>query len=419
MASRKTYFGIGWPKDPSDAVPGASSTREPEDRSAPTVVDDEKVAEGLKQLRSWYQGDAQQEQNRADSAVPVPYAPQGSGSTGSHARPTAVGHASGSPPAMPRPMAPDPMRATMYGHDVHQFEFPPGPGDATPTPQQPPPPAAVSTALVVADPAARPREMFRQQAETGPGPVGRSTQEPFPMARLGEAQRLVRPGGYRPTPYPPPSTGPRVPLTSKIVFAAGIAAFTGAVLIWLLSGNDPVTASAPPAPPAPVFQTPPAPTPMRTTTATTTATAPAPIPARTSTPAVQTPAFPARTAIAPTRPTASPSSRAPRATPEPIPLVTEPKTDRPAKVRRPKAIEIEKPATDEDAATTAVAASSQTDREPGATDAKDPRALKEAKETKETKEVKAPKESKEAKAAKEPKSRAGDADAPLPPSSLD
>ena len=172
MASRKTYFGIGWPKDPADAIPGAPGTREPEDRSAPTVVDDEKVAEGLKQLRSWYQGDAQQEQNRADSAVPAPYAPQGSGSTGSHARPTAVGHASGSPPAMPRPMAPDPMRATMYGHDVHQFEFPPGPGDATPTPQQPPPPAAVSTALVVADPSRPTARDVPPAGRDGSGPGG-------------------------------------------------------------------------------------------------------------------------------------------------------------------------------------------------------------------------------------------------------
>src|SRR5215203_4467478 len=107
MASRKTYFGIGWPKDPSDAVPGASGPREPEDRSAPTVVDDEKVAEGLKQLRSWYQGDAQQNSNPAEDS-PVPYAPQKSSPAESHARPTAVGHASGSPPAMPRPIAPDP-----------------------------------------------------------------------------------------------------------------------------------------------------------------------------------------------------------------------------------------------------------------------------------------------------------------------
>ena len=87
--------------------------------------------------------------------------------------------------------------------------------------------------------------MYRQQAEAAPGAVGRSTQMPFQLARHGEAQRLVRPGGQKPTPYPPPSSVARVPLTSKLVFAGGIAAFTGAVLIWLLSGNEPETASAP------------------------------------------------------------------------------------------------------------------------------------------------------------------------------
>ena len=234
---------------------------------------------------------------------------------------------------MPRPMAPDPMRATMYGHDVHQFEFPAGTGDATPTPQQPPPqqqpprqptPPGASTALVVADPAVRSRELFLQQAEAA-GAVGRSTQMPFQLAHHGEAQRLVRPGGQKPTPYPPPSSVARVPLTSKLVFAAGIAAFTGAVLIWLLSGNEPETASAPTAPPAAVVQTRPAPAPARARTPTPSAT-PTPAPARAPTPAapaVQPPPLPPRTASAPARAVVSPSLRAP----EPIPLVTEPKTE--------------------------------------------------------------------------------------------
>ena len=47
MVSRKTYFGIGLPKDPTDP----QGTVDPADESQPTVVDDEKVAEGLKQLR--------------------------------------------------------------------------------------------------------------------------------------------------------------------------------------------------------------------------------------------------------------------------------------------------------------------------------------------------------------------------------
>ena len=108
--------------------------------------------------------------------------------------------------------------------------------------------------------------------------------------------------------------------------------------------------------------------------------------------------------------------RAPGAAPEPIPLVTEPKIDRPARVRRQRAVEVEKPAADEEDATTAVATSPQTDKEPPAADAKDPKDLKEAKDTK---EVKAAKDSKDTKAAKETKARQSDPDAPLPPSSLD
>jgi hypothetical protein len=68
-------------------------------------------------------------------------------------------------------------------------------------------------------------------------------------------------------------------------------------------------------------------------------------------------------------------------------------------------VEVEKPAAAEEDATTAVATSPQTD--------------KELKEAKDTKDVKAARDSRETKAAKEPKSRSGDPDAPLPPSSLD
>src|SRR6478735_11983133 len=95
MVSRKTMFGIGLPKDPTDP----QSTVDPADQSQPTVVDDEKVAEGLKQLRSWYQEASHEEDTRrvvappaqgapAPASVqvsPAPVAPQ--------ARPTAVGHA--------------------------------------------------------------------------------------------------------------------------------------------------------------------------------------------------------------------------------------------------------------------------------------------------------------------------------------
>src|SRR5215467_13248759 len=132
MGSRKTYFGIGWPKDGTDPDAGngprQGQVNDPEDRSAPTVVDDEKVAEGLRQLRSWYQGDAP-DPNPPGGAPPAPAA--------SGARPTAVGHATAPPAAVAtqRPIAPDPMRATMYGHDVHKFDL-----DAALAAQNEPPP---------------------------------------------------------------------------------------------------------------------------------------------------------------------------------------------------------------------------------------------------------------------------------------
>ena len=130
MASRKTYFGIGW-QDPTDLDGGTPAKTDAEDRSAPTVVDEEKVAEELKRLRSWYQGD---EQQGGSPINPPPAAPSALNPVGAQSRPTAVGHATGPPAAtQPRPMAPDPMRATMYGHDVHQFDL-----DMPPTSQPPP-----------------------------------------------------------------------------------------------------------------------------------------------------------------------------------------------------------------------------------------------------------------------------------------
>src|SRR5689334_12202948 len=124
MASRKTYFGIGLPKDLIDpgsgpvAQPGAA---DPEDRSSPTVVDDEKVAEGLKQLRSWYRSEDKPDE---DQTAKIPIDPRPAVPLGSHARPTAVGHATAPPAASvnQHPIAPDPMRATMFGHDVHRFD---------------------------------------------------------------------------------------------------------------------------------------------------------------------------------------------------------------------------------------------------------------------------------------------------------
>src|SRR5205823_2370887 len=104
----KTYFGMGLPKDPTDPA----STVDPADRSSPTVVDDEKVAESLKQLRSWYQEASNEDDTRPVVVAPVSAGPAVNAGLPA-ARPTAVGHATGEGPSAPqRPMAPDPMRAT-------------------------------------------------------------------------------------------------------------------------------------------------------------------------------------------------------------------------------------------------------------------------------------------------------------------
>src|SRR4029453_17524271 len=88
MASRKTYFGIGF-KDPNDPESGPAGAGDPQDRSQPTIVDDEKVAEGLRQLRSWYSGGAQPAEADPVAADPVP----SPASPPRHARPPALARA--------------------------------------------------------------------------------------------------------------------------------------------------------------------------------------------------------------------------------------------------------------------------------------------------------------------------------------
>src|SRR5512144_17618 len=105
MVSRKTYFGSGLPKDPTDP----QSTVDPADQSQPTVVDDEKVAEGLKPLRSWYQAASHEEDTRRVVAPPAQGAPASvqvsPAPVAPPARPPAVGHATNeTPPQTQRPI---------------------------------------------------------------------------------------------------------------------------------------------------------------------------------------------------------------------------------------------------------------------------------------------------------------------------
>ncbi len=273
MASRKTYFGIGWPKasadpgaGPEDAGDqGAEPTPTPTaDHSAPTVVDDQKVAEGLEQLRSWYQSDA------PEASRPMP-APAGM----PQARPTAVGHATGEPQMPARPIAPDPMRATMFGHDIHRFDFDAPSAAAELPPARNPTPVpdgrAAGRGARVADAPQPPRVADAPQPrpeapQSGPawGPPS-SQPDPFRIADYLRRQAAQ--------PHPPAAgwvsshdeTDPRVaPRTPIIVFVIGFAALTAAILLGLQSRDTPGTGAAAPAalpvpPPPAIDRSPPPP----------------------------------------------------------------------------------------------------------------------------------------------------------------
>jgi len=268
MASRKTYFGIGLPKDPSDPESGplpAPNATDQEDRSSPTVVDDERVAEGLKQLRSWYQEEG------PHAANPPPARGPGAAPPASYARPTAVGHATAPPAGVQpqRPFAPDPMRATMYGHDVHRFDLEaieaaqaaaagaPAAPAATPVPVPQPAP---STALMI--PAYRQEDAARMRTPV-PDPMGQSPSGAFQLARQGEAERLYRPGGARRSSPGIQRRSRRVPVSSLVFFGLGIVALAGAVAVWYQADGTAPTHAAPaptiPANPQPGTTPPPVP----------------------------------------------------------------------------------------------------------------------------------------------------------------
>ena len=415
MVSRKTYFGIGW-KDPSNPEPGAPGKPEPDDRSAPTVVDDEKVAEGLRQLRSWYSGDTQAGAPSAPDATRP--APQADPLAASQARPTAVGHATGPPPAaQQRSVAPDPMRATMYGHDVHQFDLDMRAAAAA----EPAPPAAASAALVVADPA-RQREVFGQQAEAIPDVVGRPSSDSFPLAsyRQGEAERLHRPG-HRSASYAAPRPRWRMPTASHVVFGIGIAALTAAIVIWSQAGDryDSTPAAPRTAPSAQV-----APPQGWTTIPVPTAVAPKPAPALLSTAPARPPAPRANAGQA--VPVRSSAGSSPAPGPIPAASVATAKTERlPVAIAKPPRRHKEPPAEVGNADIAAPIDSAMPEaKEPQEAreqkELKDLRELREAREPKEqpkgSKDLNEAREPKQPKASKETKARSSDADATLPPS---
>jgi hypothetical protein len=242
MASRKTYFGIGLPKDPTDPQSAVDSA----DQSSPTVVDDQKVAEGLQQLRNWYQSDANEDDTRRVVGQTAP-APTATGSL-PQARPTAVGHATGDgPPQTQRPAAPDPMRATMFGHDIHRLDFDEALSafdshvSATAIPVDVPP---------VQKPSPRPRyEAPRPQAERIPQAAAPLPSGPSQLAEYlrRQADRPHEPGSFRVSSLDDTDTHevPRVPLMARLVLVAGVAALTVAALLSIQSRSSHVPTALP------------------------------------------------------------------------------------------------------------------------------------------------------------------------------
>jgi len=248
MSSRKTYFGIGWSgKDPT-ATEKSQDGDDRSDYSAPTVVDDAKVAEGLKQLRAWYQPDpeAPAVPDDRESVVDSPAEPTKLGMP--FPRPTAVGHATATGPqqAEQRPALPDPMRGTMFGHDVHRPEFDNPSGDA----------GAATDALgaaadrslvplsypIVDDGPPRNAETAQHSAEAMPDEHGPAAGGAAPFADFlrREAERPRHMGAFHLS--RPDDTDsievPRARMTARILFAAfGVAAFVTAVVVWLQSGT--------------------------------------------------------------------------------------------------------------------------------------------------------------------------------------
>jgi hypothetical protein len=249
MVSRKTMFGIGLPKDPTDP----SSTGDRADQSSPTVVDDEKVAEGLKQLRSWYQEASHEDDTRrvvAPAVQPLPPA-----SSAPHARPTAVGHATGEAlPQTQRPLAADPMRATMFGHDLHRSDFDALLSGLDSEVSAPPSPVAAHPAQ---KPSPLPRnEAPREQAESIP-----LTAAPMPEYLRRQTDRPQKSGSFRVSSLDNTDThqAPRVPLMARLVLVGGVAALTVAALLWIQSRSSPIPTTALPTNDAPPRSLPAAP----------------------------------------------------------------------------------------------------------------------------------------------------------------
>ncbi len=238
MSSRKTYFGIGVPgKDPAPAEKSPDDD-DRSDYSAPTVVDDAKVAEGLKQLRAWYQPDANQGDDR-ESVVESPAEPTKLGMP--YPRPTAVGHStSDTAPTDQRSLPADPMRGTMFGHDVHrpELDIPASPNDASVSSTSPP-----------EDASPRNEEAEGYSGWRGPTAGARGApMAPFADFLRREAARPRPPGSFHLSHADDTDSiaVSRRRITSNVLLAVfGVAAVVTAVMLGLRSATPESTPSEP------------------------------------------------------------------------------------------------------------------------------------------------------------------------------
>ena len=229
-SSRKTYFGIGVPGKAPDATEKSPEDDDRSDYSAPTVVDDAKVAEGLKQLRAWYQPEAGEADDDRESVVDAPSEPTKLGMP--YPRPTAVGHStSDTDQPEQRSVAPDPMRGTMFGHDVHRPELDDSSGPSDPL---------LSSTSEPTDLPPRNAETMRHLAWRGPGADAGAEVAPFADFLRREAARPRQPVGF-PLPHAEETDSIAVSrrrITSNVLLAVfGTTAVVTAVLLGLRSGT--------------------------------------------------------------------------------------------------------------------------------------------------------------------------------------
>jgi hypothetical protein len=349
----KTFPGIGDledespPVDPADVADSDASGSRPF-YSGPTVVDDVKVEEGLKKLRSLDAPpgpltgitkavvDALESGPSGSVEVPIemsplelpsldtPYKPPPA--IPNHLRETAVGRNVVGPMAV-QPESPPPfddraLRGTMFGHSIHAPEF------ALPAPEEPPAPGALALLNRGA-----PTKTLAIYPPPPRAPAGPPTEpQPFPPT-----------GQYRSTPLTPISVvdPPRKKLFTRIALGgAAILAIVGIAVFWARPSDDsdsPAAAAAAAAANAAAnkIET----TPTAQATSPSTLVPPVAAPPTTAPPAPTKPTPPgpaAASAAAATKP-AKPSAEEPEAeaaTPAPTPTHAAPTIGKPA-ARRP------------------------------------------------------------------------------------